>query len=285
MSINKDIVTLREKTGSGILECKHALVEADNDLEKATEILRKKGIAQAVKKGARTTKDGLVSVRVENNGKSAVMLRLDCETDFVARTPDFIKLTDAITDRLVSAKEAQDIATIPAELNGLVVESIGRLRENIKLSRFIRFNVQADTNTVVSYVHPGNKLGVLLEVKLDNPLAAGNQEIMNFLKDLAMQIAAMNPTWVKSSDVPGAVIEKEKEIYKQQEKSSGKPDKILEQIAMGKLKKFYGQACLVDQEFIKDPKVTIAKMIDVKKANTGFSLEPVRFARFKVGEE
>ncbi len=286
MKVSKDAVRiLREKSGCGIMECKQSLLEAENDMEKAQEILRKKGAAQAIKKGTRTTMDGLVSVRINGEGKSGIMVGVSCETDFVAKTDDFAGMVDEITGKLIASKDVVSVEGIGEDIKTIVTEGIGKLRENIRINKFVRFDVQSSGGLVVSYVHPGSKLGVLLEVKFEKEEFRGNEESLALVKDITMQIAAMSPSWLGSNDIPDEIIQKEKEIYKQQAKDSGKPEKILDQIAAGRLRKFYGQVCLMEQEFIKDSNTTIKKVIADVNTKTGAGLEAVRFERFKIGEE
>jgi len=283
MSVNKDgLKTLREKSGCGMMECKQAMFEACEDIEKALEILRKKGIAKAVKKETRTTKDGLVGTAISEDGKSGVMVEVACETDFVAKTDAFILLVNNIVSEVNKAGNISRVQDMPDNIKNMVIEAIGRLGENIKVSKLARFDMKAQKGLVIFYRHPGDKLGVMLEVKCDKE---GVKELQLMLKDVAMQVAAMNPSWIKPEDIPQEVMLKEKEVYVQQEKDSGKPDKIIEQIAAGRLKKFYSQVCLLDQEFIKNPKIKVRDIIADIKVKTGVSIEISRFARFKVGEE
>ena len=283
MSVNKDVLkTLREKSGCGMMECKQAMFEACEDIEKALEILRKKGIAKAVKKETRTTKDGLVGTAISEDGKSGVMVEVACETDFVAKTDAFILLVNNIVSEVNKAGNISRVQDMPDNIKNMVIEAIGRLGENIKVSKLARFDMKAQKGLVIFYRHPGDKLGVMLEVKCDKE---GVKELQLMLKDVAMQVAAMNPSWIKPEDIPQEVMLKEKEVYVQQEKDSGKPDKIIEQIAAGRLKKFYSQVCLLDQEFIKNPKIKVRDIIADIKVKTGVSIEISRFARFKVGEE
>lgn len=286
MPVNKDAVRiLREKSGCGIMECKQALVEAESDIEKAQEILRKKGVAQAIKKGTRTTKDGLVEIVVNGNGSTGIIVEVDCETDFVAKTDDFKKLVRNITEKLDAEEKLSNVEKIPESIKSMVVDAIGKLKENIKISRFERFDVDPQEGLITSYIHPGSKLGVLVEIKCGKEEVRGHGDFLGFMKDLTMQVAAMNPSWVNNEGIPEEVISKEKEIYKQQAKDSGKPEKILDQIATGKLKKFYSQVCLLDQEFIKDSKLTVKKVIESLNASLGADIDVKRFSRFKVGEE
>ncbi len=286
MTVNKDAIKiLRDKSGCGMMECKNALVEAGNDIEKAQEILRKTGKAQAIKKGSRNTGDGLVSISIGEEGKSGVMVEVDCETDFVAKTDDFKNLVKDVIGKLITAEKVKSVEDIPGDIKDIVVENIGRLKENIKISKFTRFTAGSPGSLITLYIHPGNKLGVLLEVKFDREESRNNEELLMIVKDISMQVAAMNPSWVKSEDVPGDVVQKEKEIYKQQAKDSGKPEKILDQIATGRLRKFYGQVCLLEQEYIKDPKQIVKEALSDAGKKTGAELNVMRFARFKVGEE
>jgi len=198
MQINKDLIRkLRNKTGAGVMDCKQALLEAGGDIQKAQDILREKGSVIAIKRSARETQEGLVSSYVHSGSKLGVLLEVNCETDFVAKTNEFSQL----------------------------------------------------------------------------------------VKELAMQIAAMDPLWIKPEDVPKEVIEKEKEIYKKQAQESGKPEKVIEKIAQGKLEKYFTQVCLLEQLYIKDPKLKVKDLITESVTKLGENIRVGRFTRFKVGEE
>jgi len=198
MQISKDLIReLRNKTGAGVMDCKQALSEAGGDMQKAQDILREKGSVVAIKRSARDTKEGLISSYIHSGSKLGVLLEMNCETDFVAKTSEFSQLA----------------------------------------------------------------------------------------KELAMQIAAMDPLWIKPEDVPKEVIEKEKEIYKKQAQESGKPEKVIEKIAQGRLEKYFTEVCLLEQQYIKDPKFKVKDLITETVAKLGENIRVGRFTRFKVGEE
>ena len=198
MQISKDLIReLRNKTGAGVMDCKQALSEAGGDMQKAQDILREKGSVVAIKRSARDTKEGLVSSYIHSGSKLGVLLEMNCETDFVAKTSEFSQLA----------------------------------------------------------------------------------------KELAMQIAAMDPLWIKPEDVPKEVVEKEKEIYKKQAQESGKPEKVIEKIAQGRLEKYFTEVCLLEQQYIKDPKLKVKDLITETVAKLGENIRVGRFTRFKVGEE
>jgi len=263
---------LRERTSLGMMECKKALVEAEGDMELAIENMRKSGLAKADKKSGRIAAEGLISVKVSDDGKIAVILDVNCETDFVAKADDFIGFVNAITETLLSTDIASDEQLLATTLaSGQTIDEVRRgliakLGENITIRRFER-HVSA-TGGNACYLH-GNKIGVLVE------LADSNTELG---KDIAMHIAACKPACVDESQVSAAEIEKEKEIFSAQAADSGKPANIIEKMVEGRIRKFLAEVTLVGQPFVKDDKVTVGEL--VKSKNT----QVVRFIRFEVGE-
>lgn len=263
---------LRERTSSGMMECKKALVEANGDMELAIENMRKSGLAKADKKSGRIAAEGIIGVKVSEDGKTVVMVDVNCETDFVAKADDFVKFVNSITTALLVAPVATDEELLAMKLDdGQTVDElrrtlISKLGENIAVRRFQKY--QTATGGTACYLH-GNKIGVIVE------LAAANSELG---KDIAMHIAASKPICVSEDQVSPEIIEKEKEIFRAQAAESGKPADIIEKMIVGRISKFFAEITLLGQPFIKDDKLTVGKLAASKDNNV------VRFARFEVGE-
>ncbi|MBI5905781.1 MAG: elongation factor Ts [Deltaproteobacteria bacterium] len=286
MQITSEMVRdLREKTGAGLMDCKAALTAAGGDLEKAVDNLRTKGLAAAAKKASRIASEGIVCAHVE--GASGTLVEVNCETDFVAKTEEFAALVREVAS-LVNAKGPADVAealTLPAgggTLSEKLTEKVAKIGEKISFRRFVRLDVLPGApGMVVPYIHAGGKIGVLVAVSGAGP---GNAAVAALAKDLAMQVAAANPSYVSRKDVPATVVEHEKSIYRDQAKASGKPDKILDKIAEGKLEKYFSDFCLVEQAFIKDPDRKVGQLLaDAGKA-AGAEVSVRAFARYQVGE-
>jgi elongation factor Ts len=277
---------LRDKTGAGMIDCKKALEESNGDFEKAIEYLRKKGASVAAKRAERAANEGLVLTNVFNNAKSAVILEVNCETDFVAKSDDFINFSNFILDVVVANKPA-DVASlmelskdgkkVADELNAL----IGKIGEKIQVSRFTI--VETANGIVVDYIHHGSKLGVLIEA--DNVPSDKAAELQSVLKDVAMQIAAMRPLSIYREEVDKTIIEKEVEIYKEIARKEGKPEQILEKIAIGKLNKFYEENCLLEQIFVKDNTKKIGTLIEEFNKKNSTQSKLVSFKRFHLSDE
>jgi len=287
MQITSDMVReLREKTAAGMMDCKKALTESGGDMETAVDILRKKGLAAAAKKASRIASEGVVAAHVE--GESAVLLEINCETDFVAKTGEFQAFAQkvaAFVNRTAPADVEQAMG-LPVEdgatLSDALTGQVARIGEKISLRRFVRFVLPAGEQGVhVPYIHAGGKIGVLVELV---GAAPGIPGIASLAKDLAMQVAAANPSHVTREGVPAEVIERERSIYREQALAAGKPEKILDRIADGKLEKFFGDFCLVEQAFIKDPDRKVRDLLREAGAQAGGTLRVSRFARFHVGE-
>ncbi len=269
---------LREKTGAGMMDCQRALAEANGDMEEAVKILRKKGLSAAAKKAGRSAKDGLVAIAVIEDGLRGGMVELNCETDFVARTEQYRSFAQSLADQMaadggsdVEKVKATRYAADPLHTVGEVIASqIATIGENILLSR-VGFLAAGAGSKVGSYLHMGGKIGVLVEIS-----ETADEETV---KDVAMQIAAAEPRWVTSKDVPAEAVNEEREIAKAQAAASGKPAQVVEKIADGKVGKFYEQVCLVDQPFVKDP----AKKVSAVLAERG-NVVVKGFLRFKLGE-
>lgn len=283
---------LREKTGAGMMDCKRALSENDGDMEKAIDWLRKKGQAIASKKAAREASEGLVTCKIDASGKQAVIFQLNCETDFVARNEKFVELLDRLAGQVLDgdADSVEALLASPSfedssrSVQDLLKEKIAGLGENIEVGRFVKVAAGDDVTRFHAYIHPPGKLGVLLVVKAGKPetLAAG--EFSQLCSDLAMHVAAASPEFLKRDEVPSGALDKEREIYREQARNEGKPDKILDKIVEGKVSKWYSQTCLLEQPFVKDPDETVQKLIDRIGKQLGDTIQIERFVRLNIGQ-
>lgn len=273
MSISAAMVKeLRERTGSGMMECKKALVEANGDMELAVENMRKSGLAKADKKSGRIAAEGIIGVKLSADGKTVVMADVNCETDFVAKGDDFVGFVNDVTSALLEADVQND-----EQLQALVLSSgetldetrralIAKIGENITVRRFVKYSTQEGGQA--AYLH-GSKIGVVVELAKNDP-ALG--------KDIAMHIAASKPEYVSEDQVSAEVIAKEKEIFSAQALESGKPAEIVEKMVGGRINKFLAEITLLGQPFIKDDSQTVGKLL------TANGNAVTRFTRFEVGE-
>jgi len=285
MAITADMVKkLRDQTGAGMMECKNALAEANGDFEEANTILRKRGLASAAKKAGRTASEGLIANRVAPDHASGILAEVNCESDFVARTPDFQQLMQSVLAEIEKAGDAASDAWLK-DPQGPIVKHvapvIAKLGENMGVSRFVRY---AGGGYVGQYIHQGGKIGVMVEFGGVTPEAGKRDEFQTLVKEIAMQIAAASPTYTSRERVPAEILEKEKSIYRAQMENSGKPANVLDKIVEGKLGSFYKQVVLPDQESIRDPKMTVKQVIDAAAKTLGAPIAVTRFARLKVGE-
>lgn len=273
MSLAEDIKVLREKTGAGLMDCKKALEQNNNDMEQAIVFLRKKGLADMAKRADRATKEGRVSVKTD--GKHFAMAYLGCETDFVAKTPDFIGLADAIADYVLQHPEVADY-TADETIKAMIVEKAPKFGENTTFKGAYNWTA-TEGNVIASYVHSDNKKASLLEL-------AGNgadlEKVHEIARGLAMHTVGMQSMWVKAEDIPQADIDKELDIYRTQAKNEGKADEMIEKMLPGKIKKFAKETCLLEQPTIKDNKKTVAAYLEEESKNLGGELKVVRFVRF-----
>lgn len=281
----KDVQALREKTGVGMMACKNALTEADGDMDKAIDILREKGLAAATKKAGRIAAEGVVLTYTDEAKKVSVMVEVNSETDFVAKNEEFksfvmdvaktiVESNPADVEALLAAKVAGDTRTVQEHLQDKIL-AIG---ENMKIRRFERIE-----GNVVTYVHGGGSVGVM--VKFDTDDATAQTDAFKAMgKDVAMQVAAMSPTYLDEASVPADVIEHEKEILTAQIVEEGKPEAIAQKIVMGRIGKFYKENCLVDQEFVKDNKLSVKQYVDSVAKELGAQIKTVGFVRYAKGE-
>jgi len=275
---------LRKKTGAGMMDCKKALTEADGNFEKAIEILRKKGASVASKRAEKSANEGMVVTKVSQDYKKASIIEVNCETDFVAKSEDFVKLANEIVESTFNSEsiDVKKLLESDKDLNVKVIDVMGKVGEKIEVSRVL--TEKADNGLIVDYIHMGSKLGVL--VKFDNSPEAST-ELIEIGKNIAMQVAAMNPICVYREEVSKETIEKEIDIYKELARKEGKPENILEKIATGKLNKFYAENCLFEQTYIKDTtsSKTIGNLIEDFNKKNNSQTKINLFKRFHLGDE
>jgi elongation factor Ts len=279
------VKALREKTGAGMMDCKHALAESGGDVEKAVNILREKGIARASSKEGRSTKEGIVSSYIEPSSKLGVMVEINCETDFVARTDKFRAFASEISSHIAKAKPATIDDLLGQSLNGkavsdVVKETIGSLGENMQIKRF----ACVDDGFVTSYIHPGDKLGVLVAIDGVSPATASQEKFRLFARDIAMQVAAASPACVRREEIDQKMVAAERDIYRHQALNEGKPEKIVDKIVDGKIEKFYTDVVLMEQLFVKDNDKSIGDLVKETSAALGENIVIKRFVRYRLGE-
>ena len=272
---------LREATNLGMMECKRALVEAEGDKEKAIRLLRERGMVIAQKKASRTANQGLIASKVGADGKVGSLIEVNCETDFVARNESFIAFVGGMAERACGIDgNLADVAG--AELTAKVAE----IGENLVLRRNIRYSVQGK-GAVASYIHQGGKIGVLIEVGCEKDESPANPIFQEAVKDVLMHIAASAPGgsayYLDPGAVPADVIAAERAIYAKQ--VEGKPANIVDKIVDGKIRKFYTQVCLLEQEFVKEPKLSVKAYLAARGKELGDTLTVRRFARYQLGEQ
>jgi elongation factor Ts len=276
MSISaQDVNKLRQMTGAGMMDCKKALTEAEGDFEKAIEILRKKGQKVSASRSDRDAKEGSVFVKVSDDNKQAVLIALNCETDFVAKNEEFQALGALIASTAFEHKPADkealmNLAAGSLSLNDKIIELVGKIGEKIEVSEYVYMTGEA----VVPYIHAGSKLGVLVSLK-----GVNGKDVTDAGKDVGMQIAAMNPVAVDETSVDKNIIEKELEIAKAQILAEGKPENMVDKIAQGKLNKFFKDSTLLHQLFVKDNSKTVAQYLNGVSAG----LTVAEFRRVSIG--
>ena len=269
----KDVMTLREKTGAGVMDCKKALTDADGDMSKAADLLRERGIAKAEKKASRIAAEGIVACHVE--GKTGVLVELNCESDFVAKNPQFSEIATEAAKVIIANDPADLDALLACQLGDTTVEEYLKgktaiIGEKIAIRRFVKYTTEG---FLESYIHLGGKLGVMLDMAGEATEAA--KEVAH---DVTLQIAFTKPAYLVKEEVSADTIEREKEVLKQQAMNEGKPEAIAEKMVLGRIKKFYEENCLVEQAFIKDDSKKICELLNSAGAKIN------RFAFFVMGE-
>lgn len=279
----QDVKTLREKTGCGMMDCKKALTQADGNMDAAIDILREQGLAKQAKKASRIAAEGVAHAATNADATVGVVVEINSETDFVAKNDDFMSFVKTVADTIIE-KNPADVDALLAEkaadsdmtVAELLQEKVLTIGENIKIRRFARYE-----GAVATYIHAGGKIGVMVNFETD---VAGKKGFAEYGKDIAMQIAAVNPSYLQKSDVPDEVIEHEKAIMTEQVINEGKPEAIAQKIVLGKIGKYYEENCLVNQAFVKDNKMTVEQYTAKVAKDLGGSIKILGFVRFEKGE-
>lgn len=281
----KDVAALRAKTSCGMMDCKKALTAADGDMDKAVDVLREKGLAAATKKAGRIAAEGVAYAGTNEDANIGVVVEVNAETDFVAKNADFNSFVKTCADTIIE-KNPADLDALLKEtavgtdmtVEALVQDKILTIGENIKIRRFARHE-----GVVSTYIHAGGRIGVMVEFDTDAEIAK-NDEFKVYGKDIAMQVAAVNPLFLDEASVPAETLEHEKKILTEQVVNSGKPANIAEKIVNGKMGKYFKENCLVDQLFVKDSDYTVAKYTEKVAKDLGTDIKITGFVRFEKGE-
>ena len=280
----KSVKELREKTGAGMMDCKKALTETNGDMEKAIEVLREKGLAAAAKKAGRVAAEGIVKTFVSEDSKKGGIVELNCETDFVAANDEFVSFANRLAE-MASTTEATTVEAFVNEkfddektVSEALTALIAKLGENMTVRRFEKFNVE--NGTIQSYIHGGGRIGVMVELGCET----SSPVLGEVAKEVCMQVAAANPSFLSEDEVDTESLEKEKEIYRVQALNEGKPEKIVEKMVEGRIKKYFKEVCLLDQAWVKDGDKSITKYLQEKSKEVGSPITINRFVRFERGE-
>ncbi len=281
----QDVKKLREMTNCGMMDCKKALTETDGDMDKAIEFLREKGLATAAKKAGRIASEGMVEAVVFDCCNVAVAVEVNSETDFVAKNADFQNFVHSVAEVIAKQNPADVAALKELKINDAqtvgeaLTEKIATIGENMNIRRFERFE-----GINQAYIHAGGRIGVLVNFEVADASKANDDAFKAMAKDVAMQIAAVSPQYVREDEVPADVVEHEKEILKIQALNEGKPEAIVEKMVLGRIKKFFKDVCLLDQPFVKDQDISVAKYIANVAKELGTDINVVKFARLEKGE-
>ncbi len=285
MAVTASLVKeLREMTGAGMMDCKKALVETDGDIDKAVEVLREKGLSKAAKKAGRIAAEGLVRLAFSDDHKTAAVIEVNSETDFVAKNPEFVEFVENLAAKALEEKDPsmESFMALPYGDEGTVQDAltakISKIGENMNIRRFERKATEGVVYT--GYIHGGGKIGVIVGIKTD----ASAPEIEAVGKDVAMQVASMSPKFVDDSQVDQDWLASETEIAKQQLLNEGKKPELLDKIIPGKIKAILKEVCLVDQKFVKNGDLTVAQYVDEEAKKIGKSMQVVEMVRYEVGE-
>jgi elongation factor Ts len=279
---------LRDKTNAGMMDCKRALEETNGDLDAAITLLREKGIAKAAKKADREANEGTITARISADGKSGILLEVNCETDFVSKNENFQGFVASIADALIGSNAADLAAANAVNSNGLSIEDtikakITEIGENMLFRKYVRFEAQGE-GAIASYIHMGGKVGVLVEVGTTNAATAATEGFRDLIKDITLHIAALNPRGLAREDISSEVVAAEEAIFRAQMIEQGKPEAMLDKILPGMMKKFFAENCLLEQGFVKDPSITVKGLLEAKGKELSDTLTLRRYVRFGLGE-
>jgi len=274
---------LRDQTGAGMMDCKKALAESDGDVEKAVAILREKGIAVAQKRESKAATEGMIGSYISGDAKTGVLVEVNCETSFVAKTDEFVNLAKDLAKHVAETAACADLAAMldtafrGQTVGACVTEIMGKVGEKMSLSRFSRL----DTDGVVGcYIHMGDQIGVLVELKG----AKDSEDARGLAKDLAMHISWSKPEYLTRNEVPESALEAERAVHRQWALNEGKPEQVIDRIVEGRMKEFYGRVCLMEQAYIKDQDMTITDLVKSVAGKTGDEIAIAGYVRFQVGE-
>lgn len=277
----QDVKELRDMTGCGLSDCKKALEEANGDRDEAVKILREKGQAKAVKKAGRIAAEGIVKTKVD--GSKGVIVEINCETDFAAKSDRFLELVEVIADTIlqndvadVEALKAVQAAGTSMTVGEYLTDKIATISENLNIRRFVKMD-----GILEAYMHDGGRIGALVKIETDKPDSA---EVRTCAHNVALQIAAMNAQYIGKDNVPAAVVANEKEVQQKLVEQEGKPANVAEKIVEGRLRKFYEEVCLLDQKYFKDDSMSIDKYINSVAKEQSASIKVVDFVRYERGE-
>ena len=279
---------LRDKTNAGMMDCKKVLTETNGDIEASIKLLRERGIAKAGAKADRAATEGIIVARVNPAADAGLMLELNCETDFVSKNESFQSFVHGIADALVAADAADHAAALAVQhgeysIDDTVKAKVVEVGENLQFRKYVRFDA-APGGVIGSYIHMGGKVGVLIEVGTTQAATAANPIFRDLVKDLTLHIAACAPKGLSRDDIPEAVVENEKDIFRARLIAEGKPAAMIENILKGQLGKFYAESCFLEQGFVKDTDITVTKLLAAKGTELGDTLTVTRFVRFGLGE-
>lgn len=293
--INMELIKkLRDKTQVGMMDCKKALIESNGDFEKAVEILRKKGAKIAAKRAGNVTENGTIASYISDDNKLGVLVEVGCETDFAANTEDMRNFASNVAEVLATTEcgcgadldrecvlskkmESRDMT-----IHSLLEELTSKISEKIEVSRCAKF--YTDNGLVNAYVHPGNTVGAMVELKVEGLSSDNTDSIKSLAKDICMHVAVMKPICVESSQLRQEDLDKEKAAQREQLKESGKPENIIDKIVEGKMGKYYEEVCLLNQKFIKNDKISVSKHIEEISKKASCTVSVVRYAMFSVGK-
>lgn len=278
---------LRDKTNAGMMDCKRVLTETNGDLEASIKLLRERGIAKAGAKADRAANQGIIAARVDA-GISGILLEINCETDFVSKNANFLAFVNEVTDALAAANAPDHAAALAVPYGGSTMEDFIKSKvievgENLQFRKYIRY-AAAPGGVIASYIHMGGKVGVLIEMGTTQAATAGTETFRELIKDLTLHIAACSPKGLSREDIPEAVVENEKDIFRARLIAEGKPAAMIEKIIPGQLGKFFAESCFLEQGFVKDPDITVAALLAAKGKELGDTLTVTRFVRFGLGE-
>jgi elongation factor Ts len=279
---------LRKKTNVGMMECKKALTETNGDIDAAVTYLRERGMMKAAAKADHEASEGIIAARLSGDGKTGILIEVNCETDFVSRNDNYVAFVGQIADTLAGSSAKNLEEALAVKIGDISVEDFVKaktleLGENMRLRKFERFDLQ-EGGAIAQYIHMGGKVGVLLEVSAANGDTATKEEFRDLVKDITLHIAAAAPKGLSRDEITADIIEAEKNVYRAQLAAEGKPEAMIEKIVEGKIGKFFSEAVLLEQAFVKDPETTIKKLVEAKGKEVGDTLVVKLFVRFGLGE-